>query len=356
MPPARTGVADYSVALMRAMAAIKNRPQVDNLPYIYHVGNNALHREIYARALQEPGVVVLHDAVLHHFFLGSLNQRQYIEEFTYNYGAWQDGVAQTLWNQRARSASDPRYFRYPMLRRIAERSTAVIVHNPAAANTVRAHAPNAKIHEIPHLFVEPGLPPGYEIERLRARLGLERKFLFGVFGHLRESKRLNTILRAFDSVRRVTDAALVVAGEFASSDLERAVNPLLHDLNIIRTGYLAEREFWLYASAVDACINLRYPPAGETSGIAIRLMGIGKPVLLSGGPEVLRYPEAACVKLDPGSGEQEALEAVMLWLAKSPSDARDIGRRAREYIRHHHAGERVAAMYWSVLEQAPALI
>lgn len=348
-------MADYSVALVRAMALTKNRPQPEDLPHLYHVGNNALHREIYARALREPGVVVLHDAVLHHFFLGSLNQRQYVEEFTYNYGAWHQGLARTLWNERARSASDPRYFRYPMLRRLAERSTAVIVHNPAAANMVRAHAPNANVHEIPHLFVEPELPPGYEIERLRARLG-RREFLFGVFGHLRESKRLNAILRAFDSVRRLSNAALVIAGEFASSDLERAVGPLLHGPNIIRTGYLSDRDFWLYASAVDACINLRYPPAGETSGIAIRLMGIGKPVFLSGGPEVSRYPEAACVKLDPGPGEQEALEAAMLWLAKSPSDARGIGQRAREHIRNHHAGERVAAMYWSVLEQAPALI
>jgi hypothetical protein len=43
---------------------------------------------------------------------------------------------------------------------------------------------------------------------------------------------------------------------------------------------------------VDACINLRYPAAGETSGIAIRLMGIGKPVLLTDG-EVLAFPEGA---------------------------------------------------------------
>ena len=74
---------------------------------------------------------------------------------------------------------------------------------------------------------------------------------------------------------------LLVAGQFASTDLERAVEPLLRAPGIVRLPYLEEREFWLAASAVDACINLRDPAAGETSGIAIRLMGIGKPVLLT---------------------------------------------------------------------------
>ena len=42
---------------------------------LYHVGNNALHREIYQRALTNPGVVVLHDAVLQHLLLGMLGER-----------------------------------------------------------------------------------------------------------------------------------------------------------------------------------------------------------------------------------------------------------------------------------------
>ena len=86
---------------------------------LYHVGNNQLHRAIYRRALADPGVVVLHDAVLQHFFLGSLDREAYVEEFIYNYGEWIARLAGDLWNNRARSAADPRYFEYPMLKRIA---------------------------------------------------------------------------------------------------------------------------------------------------------------------------------------------------------------------------------------------
>src|SRR5579859_6079285 len=155
LPPASTGVADYSAALL---TALRKRGRVEcgarNADVqLYHVGNNQLHRAIYERALREPGIIVLHDAVLHHFFLGSLTEQQYVDEFVYNYGEWNVDLAHALWKSRARSATDPRYFEYPMLKRIAERSLAVIVHNSAAAGIVRSHAAAARVHEIPHLFV-----------------------------------------------------------------------------------------------------------------------------------------------------------------------------------------------------------
>ena len=279
MPPARTGVADYAAALvaeLRRHGRVKRTPDDCDVA-LYHLGNNALHAEIYRRALERPGVVTLHDAVLHHFLLGQLDEAGYIEEFVYNYGEWNRGLAGELWRGRATSATDSRYFRYALLRRVAERARAVVVHNPAAARAVKEHAPGARVVEIPHLFQAPAQPGEEEVARYRRRLGVEPgTFLFGVFGYLRESKRLPAVLEAFADVHRENPrTALLVAGEFVSTDLERAVEPLMGGAGVVRLRYLEEREFWLAAAAVDACINLRYPAAGETSGITIRLMGIG---------------------------------------------------------------------------------
>ena len=85
---------------------------------LYHIGNNHLHCAIYDRALAHPGIVVLHDAVLQHFFLGRLTEQQYVDEFIFNYGEWTRSLAEDLWKHRARSAADPRYFEWPMLKRI----------------------------------------------------------------------------------------------------------------------------------------------------------------------------------------------------------------------------------------------
>jgi len=140
--------------------------------------------------------------------------------------------------------------------------------------------------------------------------------------------------------------------EGAAGGLERCTaggGPLLDAPGILRLGYAPERQFWLRASAVDACINLRYPAAGETSGVTIRLMGIGKPVIMSAGEETAQFPEGACLKVDPGPGEAEMLADYMLWLAASPEAGREIGRRGGEYIREHHALPAVARQYWEVL-------
>jgi len=353
LPPARTGVADYSAALLRALQPLG---QVavnagDSDIALYHVGNNQLHRDIYRQALEAPGVVVLHDAVLHHFFLGSLAESEYAGEFVYNYGGWSEDLALDLWRTRARSAADPQYFRYPMLRRVAERSRAVIVHNPRAAEIVSEHAPNAMIHEIPHLWEAPKLSADSDVIRLRAELGLPpHVFFFGVFGHLRESKRLASVLRAFENARHAADMALLIAGDFVSTDLARSLEPMLGSPGILRVGYTKERDFWRYAAAVDGCINLRYPAAGETSGIAIRLMGIGKPVIVTAACETARLPDSACLRVDAGVAEEEMLEEYMVWLARYPEDARSIGQRASAHIREFHAAERVAGLYWRALE------
>jgi hypothetical protein len=112
---------------------------------------------------------------------------------------------------------------------------------------------------------------------------------------------------------------------------------------------MSEQEFRRAAAATDACINLRYPSAGETSGIEIRFMGAGKPVLVSNGEETARYPEGACLRVDTGAAEEEMLAEYMLSLRVLPGFGDAIGRAASEYIRHRHSVERVAGLYWETL-------
>ncbi len=359
LPPARTGVADYSAALLGAMCdgapagwrIAVNRGGDLNL---YHLGNNGLHRDIYARALAEPGAVVLHDAVLHHFLLGTLGESEYVAEFVHNYGAWHAELAHRLWGGRAKSGVEAIYFEYPMLRRAVERAPLVIVHNRRAGELARRHGA-AAVRVIPHLFEPAPAPPEYEIVRFRDRVGVRATDpLFGVFGHLRESKRVAAVLRAFARVRgEYPRAKLLLAGEFASSDLARSM--AARTPGVIHTGYLEPREFLLHAAAVDACINLRWPSAGETSGIAIRLMGMGKCVLVTAGEETADFPEGAAIRIDAGPAEEEMLAAFLLWIAGDRGPAREIGLRAAEHIGEHHALPLVAGVYWQVVLEAAAV-
>jgi len=353
LPPVHSGVADYSASLLRALrrhGKVEVEPRRCDVA-LYHLGNNQLHGGIYERALAHPGVIVLHDAVLQHFFLGRLDEAVYVDEFVYNYGEWTRDLARRLWRARAGSASESRYFEYPILKRVAERSRAVIVHNPAAASAVREHAPATPVIEIPHLFDPPSLPDAAGVLRWRSERGIAaRAFVFGVFGYLRESKRLFSVLDAFARLLRdVPGARLLVAGEIVSSDLQRAAGPLLAGPGVVRIPFQPEAGFWTAASAVDACINLRYPAAGETSGVAIRLMGIGKPVLLTDAPETSRFPDGACIRIPAGPGECESLWEHMVLLTSFAEVRREIGQRGAGHVRRFHSVETIAGQYWKTL-------
>lgn len=351
-PGARTGVADYAVALERALlkrAVIRRNAGGD--VRLYHIGNNPLHHEIYSEALRVPGVVLLHDAVLHHFLLGAFSEQEYLDEFTWNYGEWRRDLARELWRDRGASGSDPRYFRFPMLRRIAERSRAIVVHNAGAAEMAKSASPQCPpVTVIPHLAEadEPDAQPGIAF---RQKIGVSQgATLFGIFGYLREAKRICASLSAFRRLyafRR--DTALLLAGDVVSTDLARLLEIEAAHPAILRLGHLNERNFQVALSAIDCCINLRYPAAGETSGIAIRAMAAAKPVILTDSPENSDYPQETCLRVAAGPSEVAELLDNMILVSEFPALARQIGWAARRHIREVHAPERVAGRFYQLL-------
>jgi glycosyltransferase involved in cell wall biosynthesis len=173
-----------------------------------------------------------------------------------------------------------------------------------------------------------------------------------MFGYLRESKRLIPALRAFAEVHReLPDTAMLAAGDFVSRDLARAAAPLLNAPGVIRLPHLSESDFWLAAASVDACINLKYPAAGETSGIAIRLMGLGKPVIITDSPESERYPEDACLRVPAGAAERDSLCHYMILLASLREAAKALGENAAAHIQARHRLDSVGLTYWDLLRE-----
>jgi hypothetical protein len=334
-------VADYAASLLRALRREGEVRLGEGDVNLYQVGNNGLHGAIYRRALERSGVTLLHDAVLHHYLLSALGERAYEDEFVYNYGEWARSTAKRLWRDRARSAGAAEYFEYPMVRRIAERSRLVVVHTERARRIVKRHAPDARVEVVPHLW-EPAEVVQREVEDFRERL--PRGTIFGVFGHLRETKRLTTVLRAFE---RVKGASLLVSGDFVSDEYRRAVGEKLRGPRVCWLRYAGAREFDTRAAAVDVAINLKWPSAGEASGIGVRLAGAGKPVIAT---------EGGSIDIDPGPGETEHLAAAMQWTIESRADREELGRIQARRTRENHAVGKVAAQLWKLAAAAAAAL
>ena len=349
-----TGVADYAERLRAALSRI-GRVELGAAEadvHLYHLGNNHLHGQIYARALQTPGVIVLHDAVLHHFFLGTLSKEQYLAEWTYNYGVWRIDLAEELWRGRARAAVDPRYFEFPMLRRVVERSNRIIVHNSGAAGIVRAAVHSAApVDVIPHFSEVQELPEPIETACFRERLGIGLDItLFGIFGYLREPKRVLPCIETFKKLHAVRPkTALLLAGEAVSGDLERLLSKEPAHAAIFRADRLNAPDFRIAAAAVDCGLNLRFPGAGESSGVGVTLMELSKPVIVTDNAENSAFPPEAVLRVMPGVAEAAELFEHMLLVTEFPDVAREIGSAARLHIRRHHSLDAVARKYWEVL-------
>jgi glycosyltransferase involved in cell wall biosynthesis len=288
---------------------------------------------------------------LHHFMLGTFSRELYLNEWVYNYGEWRRELGEELWRDRARAAIDPRYFRFPMLRRVVERSKGVIVHNAGAAAVARSHGAT-RVFTIPHFFeTRNEMPDAAAVDSFRTRIGIKpRTTLFGIFGYLREPKRILPCVAAFKRLHSVQPhTALLIAGEAVSPDLDRLLSREAIHPAIRRLGHLSDRELDLAAAAVDCCLNLRYPAAGESSGIAMRLMGIGKPVIVTDSPENAGFPDVAVLRVTPGIAESSELFDHMVLVTAFPRIANAIGGEARLHLRERHALETVAREYWNCL-------
>ena len=359
LPPAPSGVADFSARLAEGMRrfadvdAMSDAAGVALEAYdrrLYQVGNNPLHGPAYDAALRIPGAVELHDAVLHHFLLGRLDEPAYVEEVVRNHGEWFRHQAHALWRRRGQSGVDEEFFRHPLLGAIAAAAERIIVHNPAAARLAREALSlrATPVIEIPHFFDPPPAPPAERIAALRSALGAdEATLLLGCFGYQRPTKRLRAVLGAAGRLR--SPWKLLIAGSFVSADYEASLEPWLAMPNVIRLGRLSAVELAEYAAAIDVCINLRWPTAGETSGIAMRLLAAGKPVVVTESEEWERFPEQALVRIDPGPAEEEMLAAQLELLAREPGLRRAIGMAGATHLAEHHSFDRVLSLYRQAL-------
>ena len=345
LPPAKTGVAHYASMLIpalrqqidvEAVGEADLRPATTDLR-IYQLGNNPHHEFVYREAMAHPGVVVLHDVVLHHLIVEMTLARGDVEGYVTALRA-NHGAAGEAW-ARGRAAglhSEMGNFLLPASIDVANRSRAVIVHNRYAAEVLRSHGVRAPIHVVPH----PYLPQ--PATQTRRRETNER--VIGLFGFLNSSKRPEVVLEAFGQARaRHPRLRLLVVGDPAPNIDVTA----FRSEGITFTGYVADEEFASHYAAVDRLVNLRYPTAGETSGTLIRAFEAGKPVAVSDYAQFADMANDCVVKIPLGEGEVAALAEFFVRDLPDPSAAQ------RRWLEENARMENTVAGYLEVLRGAP---
>jgi glycosyltransferase involved in cell wall biosynthesis/SAM-dependent methyltransferase len=359
MPPARSGIADYSEALVEALKRLADVEVFSGAdrPYdparfdiaLYHVGNNPFHGFVYETALRHPGVVVMHESNLHHLITDLTIRRgdwdAYVRECEYNGGAEARAFAERV----RRLEVGPDYEGVLMTRRLLESARGVVVHSRFMEAEMRAAGFQGPTAVIPH----GAWIPEASRNEYRHRLGLDETTpLAGIFGFLKPYKRIAESLRAFRRVVRLApNARMILVGE---QHPDFPLDPMIRSMGLsarVRViGFAPIEDFVGYIAACDIVLNLRYPTVGESSGTLLRSLGLGKAVLVSEVGSFQEIPEDVCLKVPVGAGEEDLIFEYLNLLVSRPDVARALGARAKDYVTRECNWAAVARRYAAFLE------
>src|SRR4051794_24983492 len=162
LPPSRSGIADYSTLLLPALREHlevvvaqpgKRAPSADVA--LYHIGNDPeAHGWILDALSERPGVVVLHEFVLHHLVAGSTigrgNGRGYLDAMERDLGVAGrllglgvlDNLLPLLWETQPE--------RFPLSGIVLDRAHGLIVHSDYVARRARQAGYTGPLWQVPH--------------------------------------------------------------------------------------------------------------------------------------------------------------------------------------------------------------
>ncbi|MBA3716972.1 MAG: glycosyltransferase family 4 protein, partial [Actinobacteria bacterium] len=358
LPPQRSGIADYSALLLPALRQRLDvavaRPRTRRIGRtdiaIYHVGNHPeAHGWIVDALRRRPGVVVLHDLVLHHLVAGLTlargNAGAYIAAMERDGGAEARQLAEDVAAGRVQAPWETIPERYPLAGEILDHATGLIVHSHYTERGARAEGYAGRIWRIPLAAAPVPDEPAADIPGSP---------VFGSFGHVNPAKRIPQLLRAFARVRESRpEAKLVLAGAVAPGfELERRIEGLGLEDAVVREGYVDDRRLWALMAACDVIVSLRAPSMGETSAAALQALALGKPLVVSDLGWFAELPDGVARRIPVGGREIDVLADVLEELSANEGLRREMGAAAVEYVRTEHDLERVADLYLAAVEWA----
>jgi glycosyltransferase involved in cell wall biosynthesis len=340
LPPERSGIADYSALLLPALERLvevdvvrrgRTRPVPADVA-LYHVGNDPeSHGWIVDALRRRPGVVVLHDFVLHHLVAGLTIGRKdgpgYLAAMERDAGVPGRLLAHGVLDGRVPPPWETRPHEFPLTGEVLATATGLIVHSHYVEEHAREAGFDGPIWRIPH--------PAWPMPDV-APADVDGRPLFGCFGHINASKRVPELLEAFAAVRRRHPHAklLLVGSASARYDTRR-----LGGDGVERSDY-------------DACVSLRAPTMGETSGSAIRALSLGRPLVVSDLGWFAELPDSVALKVPVDEDEIPSLAAALELLASSEPTQLAMSDAARDYVRLEHDVGHVAEQYVAALEEA----
>lgn len=405
LPPVQSGIAAYSAELLPLLAAhasidvfVEHKPARPSLlaayrihrahdfvwmhdrdPYdlvVYQLGNAACHDYMWPYLVRYPGLVVLHDARLHHArgrrLFRHARQDDYRAEFAFDHPDVDPAIAEYSVSE----FGGPLPYFWPMVRTIAHCARLVAVHSELTAVDLREDYPETAVMTIPMGVADSRVTPADE-----ARASVWRRHdipadavVFTVFGHLTPEKRIAQAIAALPAVSRMapTVRLMLVGAEAVHYDVRSEVMRAGVADRVVIAGYIGDEAVGDYLAATDVALCMRWPSARETSASWLRCLAAGLPTVITdlihtvdiptldprtwtlihapvAGEPMAAAPAAVSIDI---LDEDHSLRLAMPRLATDTGLRERLGREARRYWEARHTLEHMAAAYLRAIDAA----
>jgi glycosyltransferase involved in cell wall biosynthesis len=381
LPPARTGIAGYSAKLLQYLARhyeivcivdqevtdpsfteeypvhgpqwlATNEGRVERI--LYHFGNSPAHRHMFELLERYPGVVVLHD-----FYLGDVLNDMARSGFAP--GAFSEALyASHGLSALAKDKLEGRgaaVAAYPCNSAVLNGALGVLVHSRHAIALARkwyGSGDSALIRQVPFL---PLAPNPAERRAARQRLKLpETAFVVCSFGLVTPVKLNDRLLEAWLASPLAEEEACCLifvgandGGSYGNRLLDRMAGSGIAS-HIRITGYCEESEYSDYLASADLAVQLRTSGRGETSAAIFDCLARKVPLVINANGSAAELPDDVVVKLDDNFANED-LSAALARLRTDPDLRLNLAARSALYVNQEHHPERIAGLYWDIIEE-----
>jgi glycosyltransferase involved in cell wall biosynthesis len=327
---------------------------------VYNFGNHLeYHRQIFEISRRTPGINIIHDVVLHHFFARYYLEYQcapasYVRVMEHWYGESGKGVA--LASSGAQAAhpiwlSDD-VVRYPLFEEALQGAYGVVAHSEFLVEKIRGvfKGPVSKLPLAYDAAVPTRVPS-------RKSLGIPQgRLLVVTIGRVNRNKRIERTIEALGEHPELAARVQYVVIGYGDPDylekLARAVRAQ-HLTDTVRfAGPVSDECLGAFLAHADIAVNLRYPAFEGASASVIEELLHGKPVIVSDTGCYLELPDDCVWKVRP-EYEAEDLVAALSRLIEEESLRRRLGETGRQYACNTFRADRYAA---GILELAAEVL
>ncbi|MEH1843558.1 MAG: glycosyltransferase [Nostoc sp.] len=367
LSPAKSGIAEYTSRLIPALQkhaeivlwtdqqhwssylekyAIVRHYDLANIPWIeinqadlnvYHIGNNSdFHFAIWQVSCQCPGLVVLHDVKLQHFFASIYLHREqksnvdaYLFQMKKYYGI--QGEQAVVKFLRGNISTEYMAELYPLTFLALENAVGVVTHTKADFQTIKQQK---------RWFV--GYAPLPYISQWQTNSQSKNNkapYRLVIFGYLGANRGLDFLFNALSSLYEKNQFFLDIYGQvWNKSYIEQQIKLLGLNKLVKLHGFVSDAELDLALANANLAINLRYPTMGEASLSQLRIWSHALPSLVTQIGWYAEQSEDTVAFVRPNYEIEDIQQHLKSFLA-NPQYYTKIGENGQQLLQKQHNPE-----------------